>query len=422
MVNVEKYWSSLEGKLHKARERALEAIYLDFQIDLRSKKSAKPQDRAIIQKHVEEDASPWVKSNGNRSGKWPHPRADLSLDIRVFTREKNSPRIDVICKWLLDELGSSDAGEVIYRDDRQVKWLFASKSVLETAPLEDPRTVQLLEEVKESLAPKNAHIYVIGQTLANRKADIKLAITLDPPWNSRNENNNPFVKPDFEQDFSEIDEILNYSTNKIFPGLKDELRHERKYQKQAALIESFDNIIPSIILQFGIDPDHFTGQTLRWLKQSPYVFDLGPMPTSSGGTTIFKKSTREKFALRSSQFSELFPPLTVVGVSLVYFETQQGKDLDNLIRIVLPILLDEIRPPLKDIPNLKLHSKETKKDSNNSCSKESGIQFVEAVSFSNGQGLAPPGTVLLILSSGWRRNSWWEEASEYLYEFPSGKY
>lgn len=62
-----------------------------------------------------------MNAEGGESTQTGHGPAPIShATCTFFSTEKNSPRIDTACKWLLDELGGPDAGEVTYRDDRQM--------------------------------------------------------------------------------------------------------------------------------------------------------------------------------------------------------------------------------------------------------------------------------------------------------------
>lgn len=46
------------------------------------------------------------------------------------------------------------------------------------------------------------------------------------------------------------------------------------------------------------------------------------------------------------------------------------------------------------------------------------VQFIEAISLDTLPPGVEPGTAFLLLFNGWRHNSWWEDASRYVDEFP----
>ena len=416
------YRRTIEGRIDKARGRATMALHLDLPLEPKSKKSARPAHREAVQTHVREGAGPWMKANGGKYAHWPRPRADLALDVHIFSGEKNSPRIDTACKWLLDELGGPDAGEVVYRDDRQVKWLFASKSVQTDSDAEAATAAGIVffgvDHAPAPSAQFDPHIYVTAQTRANRVADMKLAIDLDPTWKASESDANPFLKREIEIDFDE-DYLagLDPSGNDFDRAERARILHQLQYQRQASLLQGLDQLVPNLLRNFASDPLSIYGWVLPSMRQSPYAFELGTIPEASGDTEAFKLNVRKQMKQRTQQYTGLFPLLLSVGITLLYFETGQGKDLDNLVRIVLPILLDELQPPSDEQPYL-WPDPEIDETVSHRSRTSSDIQFIEAIALDKLPPDVQPGTAYLLLSSGWRNSSWWEDASRYVDDFP----
>lgn len=377
----------------------------------------------LVEINVHEGARPWMKAEGGKHANWPRPRADLALDVHIYSAEQNSPRIDTACKWLLDELGGPDAGDVIYRDYRQVKWLFASKSVrtasaAETANAAGSAFVEGIQ-VPTDLGKLNPHIYVTAQTRANRIADMQLAIDLDPPWKPDEARWNPFLNDDIENDFDE-DYLadLDPSGSDFDRSERARILHQLQYQRQASLLRGLDQLVPSLLRNFVSDPLSLYGWALPFVGHSPYAFELGAIPEATGDTLTFKVRIREQMSERKQRNPDLFPLRVIVGVTLLYFESGQGKDLDNLVRTVLPILLDELQPPSEEQPYLRPDTATGETAAYRQNHRSSDVQFIEAISLDTLPPGIEPGTAFLLLSSGWRHNSWWEDASRYVDEFP----
>jgi hypothetical protein len=417
------YWQTVEGRIDKARGRAMMALHLDLPLEPKSKKSARPAHREAVQAHVREGAGPWMKATGGKNAHWPRPRADLALDVHIFSGERNSPRIDTACKGLLDELGGPDVGEVIYEDDRQVKWLFASKSVRTDLDAETATAAGVaFFGVDQAPAPStrfDPHIYVTAQTRANRVANLKLAIDLDPSWKASESNTNPFLKREIEIDFDE-DYLagLDPSGSDFDRAERARTLHQLQYQQQASPLQGLDRLVPNLLRNFASDPLSVYGWVLPSIKQSPYAFELGTIPEASGDTDIFKLNVREQMKQRTQRYPGLFPLVVSIGVTMLYFETGQGKDMDNLVRIVLPVLLDELQPPSEEQPYPWPDAEIDKTDNSHRHRASSDVQFIEAIALNKLPPDVQPGTAYLLLSSGWRHSSWWEDASRYIDGFP----
>jgi hypothetical protein len=143
------------------------------------------------------------------------------------------------------------------------------------------------------------------------------------------------------------------------------------------------------------------------LRTAPYVFDLGVLP-EAGGSHAFKQNLRQLLEERRDKYPGLFPMRAKSGISMVVFEGgSHGKDLDNLIRTVLPDVLDVLRPPRTDRPGWVA----TAPDIESTCPD---IPFIEVAAIPTTEADPPPGTVVFGLSGGHRYQSWWAKAESDL--------
>lgn len=117
---MRRFWDSEEAEAIRLMHRRSRALRLALPWEPPTKKSrpgARKNARDALTDAFENDE---LIQYVRQHARWPKPRAAIAFDIDVSGAGPNDPRIDSICKWLLDEL----AGHV-YADDRQVKLLFA---------------------------------------------------------------------------------------------------------------------------------------------------------------------------------------------------------------------------------------------------------------------------------------------------------
>lgn len=114
------YWNSPEGALNKLLHRRMSRLIWSTDLEPPSKRARPAKRRRATEQIDEIFNTDLVLSYARSRARWPKPRAPIALDVWLSNATRNSPRIDSICKWLLDELEGR-----VYQDDRQVKLLFA---------------------------------------------------------------------------------------------------------------------------------------------------------------------------------------------------------------------------------------------------------------------------------------------------------
>lgn len=172
----------------------------------------------------------------------------------------------------------------------------------------------------------------------------------------------------------------------------------------------------SLFTDLPVDKFEIWSQVHDRLRWTPYIFDLGVLPQHGEGDE-FRKRLVQLLTARRQQFPSLFPMRTRSGISMILFEdSQDTRDLDNLIRTVLPSILDILRPPSRDLPGWVASEPELKDIAPD-------IPFLEVAAVPADAADMPPGSVVFGLSSGTRFRSWWDSVEEHLereLEQPSG--
>lgn len=423
-----RYWSTPHGLRTWYRYRRLDSLYVSAELVPPSKgalSSAKLRARETL--HAAFAHSNRIAERYPRM-RWPRPRAAVALDIALHGDATRAPRVDTICKWLLDELTDH-----VYRDDRQVKLLFAradrpdKKAEAVNSRVEpreggqtattEPRNDRWDTPGSESgawAAPSTTpqpspSLYIHARTRSNVLATLRAAAELPYDWDPIDDDDdykywNPYVRSYVggRDRLVEYREWLQAGTDPD-PDEVTRAKRELDYHDQA-LQQRVVDIVFSSLFTF-LPAQRFLGWNIfrERLETAPYIFDLGVLP-AKGGSRAFKARLRQLLEQRRAQYPALFPMRAKSGISMVLFEDPtHGKDLDNLIRTVLPDVLDVLRPPRTDLPGWVATAADIE-------SAFPDIPFLEAAAIPAENAGMPPGTVIFGLSGGHRYQSWWAKA------------
>lgn len=391
------YWDTPEGQRHRARYRRWSSLRLALQMEGLSK-SVRQGTRARAREVIRAELTEWIEHPMYRSVKWPKPRAAVALDVAVYSASGRAPRVDKICKWLLDELEG-----LVYTDDRQVKLLFVSK-VDQRPPREPNDEILGLSALRSSPALEPV-IYVNARTRSDVLAALRRGNELDDPWDPLHTYPNPYAE---DPDDVEVREEALREYVGMFPPGDDEARRaieELAYRRQAGILRAADQAAAALVSGYLTDRDGLWRWVPPALKRNPYVFDIGPLPRR-GESAAYEKRVIEAISQRIESRSDLFPLRIHVGITVMLFERDTNKDLDNLVQTVLPPVLDLLSPPTTDAfggqPALE------------SRDPASELKFIEAIAVDPSETEIAPGTVFVALSSGWRNKSWWADAEDYV--------
>ncbi|HWU29810.1 MAG TPA: hypothetical protein VN041_12085 [Microbacterium sp.] len=427
---MDRYWSTPRG-LHAAQNyRRMVSLRISADMIPPSKRAmgaVKARAREVL---GDAFASSRAHASLYPKVRWPKPRAAVALDIALYGELLNAPRVDTICKWLLDELAG-----LVYRDDRQVKLLFAHADRRDReAELANSRTDPRREDPSASATfgaawsvisdepglrgldakPKSSPtLYVHARTRANVLAALRATGYLPYSWDPIDDDDdykywNPYTAtyPGSRRSLVEYRELLE---SRIEPDA-DELTlvgRQLDYHDQASEQRIVDVLFSSLFT--FLPAQRFLGWNLLRdrLGTAPYVFDLGVLP-DIGGSAAFRSRLQVLLNQRRTQYPELFPMRAKSGISMVLFEDgTHEKDLDNLVRTVLPDVLDVLRPPRTDRPGWVATAPDIE-------STYPDIPFLEVAALSAKDADMPPGTLIFGLSGGHRRQSWWAKAESDL--------
>lgn len=285
--------------------------------------------------------------------RWPKPRAAVALDIALYGDLKNAPRVDTICKWLLDELTDH-----VYRDDRQVKLLFAhadrrdpraetGNTLIETQrdkpstttkrPLDTERDASILGPVlwaeQDSSSDQSPILHVHARTRSNVLATLRAASKLPHEWDPIDDDDdfkywNPYVRT-YAHSRSDLVEYRKWLEADDDADTEEIIRAKREldYHDQAMQQRVVDIVFSSLFT--FLPAQRFLGWNLMRdrLNTAPYVFNLGVLP-KIGGSSVFKARLRQILTQRRAEFPDLFPMRAKSGFSMVLFEDDAlGKDL-----------------------------------------------------------------------------------------------
>lgn len=392
------YWDSADGERHRSRYRQWSSLRFALEMEGISKevrRGTRVKAREAIRRELTES----LEHSMYRSVRWPKPRAAVALDVAVYSASGRAPRVDKICKWLLDELEG-----LVYANDRQIKLLFVSK-VDQRPPQATDDSIFGLSALRASRAPKPV-IYANARTRADVLAALRRARDLDDPWDPLHTYPNPMAE---DPDDAALRAEMLRDFRASLPAEDDEARQitqELAYRRQAGVLRAADEMIAALVSGYLTDRDGLWAWLPTALKANPYVFDFGAIP-GHGESSKYEQRVIETIAQRIASRQDLFPLRVHVGITVMLFERDTNKDLDNLVMTVLPTVLDQLSPPLND--HFWYRDVESEPGE-----RTSEVKFIEAIAVDPTGTKIPSGTVLVALSSGWRHKSWWANAEDYV--------
>lgn len=394
------FWDSEEGHRYTDFRRNMSVIRLSAQVEPPSKN---PRKRAVseeLQALMLKDALLWHGLEGEFGARWPRLRAPLAVELSFSSTERNPPAIHTLSKAVLDLLGGPPGKAVLFKDDRQIKMLFA-------------------RAFRDSKRPT---VSVEAQTLTQTLAGVRRATSLENPWHPAKANYD-IAPRRIEVDHFDEDMADWYKHDLTEFGQEQYLRltFEERLKGQSTLLALTDHAAANVVTAYASERQNAyrlpgTARALSYLLQSRYVFNLGTLP-ARGQSKEFKRRVTAQLEAAATANPRLFPLLTAAGVTLFYVESKVGKDLDNIFLDVLPIVFEHLQPPERLLSQWAplVQIKEW-----NSALKEGrrlaapGVGFIEAVALQEVPDMPyKAGTVIMALSHGGRYESWWASANSY---------
>lgn len=323
------FWDSEEGQRYKDYRRHISVIRLSAEVEPPSKNPRKRAASHDLRESMLKDALLWHGLEGEFGARWPRLRASLAVDLYFSSAERNPPGVHTMSKAALDLLGGPLGEAVLYKDDRQIKMLFARAFRDRNRPA----------------------VAVEAQTLTQTLAGVRRATSLEHPWRPAKANYE--IEPRrIESDRLDEDLADWYKDDVTAFGQEQYLRmtFEERLKGQSALLTLTDHAAANVVTAYASErkpAQHRlpgTAHSLGYLLQSPYAFNLGPLP-SRGQSKEFKRRVTDQLEAAATANPRLFPLLSAVGVTLFYIESKVGKDLDNIFLDLLPIVFEHLQPP-----------------------------------------------------------------------------
>ena len=279
-------------------------------------------------------------------------RGPVALDLHFRAARRNPPSIQRAVKHTLDLLGPALPGterprrrSVLYRDDRQVKFLYADLDQ---------------EWSREGSDGTSAgRLFMVARRANDVAADLCMAARLHRDCqDDEDDEESPFWSPDIPEE-PEPGWPLDPGSARtpVEQYLADSLRFHHVMDVQRAILARTD---ATLIWALGSYLDHRSGgdppaelasileesraATRNLLLSNPFTLPLPGLPRAAGQSMEFVRMIRaslEEFRLRAPLFQSLLVPVTL---TFLVIPPEQGKDLDNIALTALPIAHEVLRP------------------------------------------------------------------------------
>jgi hypothetical protein len=349
----------------------------------------------------------------------------VALDLHFRATRRNPPSIHRVAKHTLDILGPALPGNarprrrhVLYRDDRQVKFLYVA---LDQAWQPDRDEVQ-----------HKAGTFIIARRARDVTAHLCMAHRLSCDRYDEDEDS-PFSVPDLPDDhepdwLTDPDAVLT----PVERSLTESVRFHYAIELQEAILRRTDALLASGLSMYledlgRTDPhpqlaaifEESQERSRDLLLSNPLTLPLPGLPQASGESRDFALRTRdvlEEFLSHWPLFRSLLVPITL---TFLVIPPEQGKDLDNIALTVLPIAHEVLRPHIE--PHLLAPSYRDAAPKTWRAEALARLRSVNARSVRAYQVIElprspkdpPEGTLRLALGR-YSYGSWWEHAARYL--------
>jgi hypothetical protein len=351
----------------------------------------------------------------------------IALDLHFHTTRRNPPSIHHAAKHTLDLLGPVLPGNerprrrsLLYRDDRQVKFLYVD-----------------LDQGWHRDAEPGGSTFITARRVRDVITDLCMAHRLSGELNDEDEEEeSPFRVPDLPDDPEpEWLRQPGQGATALQRFLAEAARFHYVSQLQEAILARTGGLLASSLSHY-LDSHTRTAEPSRvaaifeqsradsrdLLLSSPLALPLPGLPRASGQAKEFTQQIRsslEGFRSSSPLFATLLVPVTL---TFLVIPSEQGKDLDNIALTALPIAHDVLRPHIA--PHLlSPYDQDDGQQEPWRTEALARLKSVNARSVSAYQVIELPrsardpaeGVLRLALSSHSHR-SWWDHAASYLEE------
>ncbi|MEV0756801.1 hypothetical protein [Streptosporangium sp. NPDC050280] len=405
----------------------------------------------------------------------------VALDLFFKTSRKNPPAIHRVAKHVLDLLGPADSAvrprrsSVLYRDDRQVKFLYvdldqawnrdelraldpasANPSDIWAPPA--PRSSQQLLPPNpteptsdgEGLRPRIVRSHEPGgRTMLMARpgrdviADLILANRLRHIRDDEDdEYSSPFVAPDLPDDFEDPPDdptMFGDEDAELWAYIERSSRFWWLTRFQEAVLSQIDAALCAGLCMYfdGLSqttppgcPEPYRSNFDRLLSDSrtmsrrqllahPLTLSLPGLPRNGREGEEFKSALRqrmEEFKAQRPMFNFLTVP---VKMTFLVVPPEQGKDLDNIALTAVPIAHEVLRPHIE--PHLLAPQPLGDESARRWAEALRRLRSLNANSVTAYQVIElprspqdPPEGVLRLALGVASRRSWWDQTADYV--------
>lgn len=372
---------------------------------------------AALQRHVMDEMEKWH---------WYPMTGPVALDLHLGAARKNPPTIYRAAKHTLDALGpalpyniSPRRRYVLYRDDRQIKFLYVDLD--QRWALEGPdRTGSVfitIRRARDVIADLHAAVLVSRQERDDEKSLFHLLPLPDEPMD-------PDWLPEPTGHLSPVEQsLMDYSRYRYLTDLQESIL-ARTDAILAAEVSSYLGSLTKTSTSAELDAllEKAQSQSRELLLSNPLALPLPGLPQRTGEAAQFEEQIR----IRLEEFRARWPTLQALAVPVVItflvIPSEQGKDLDNIALTALPIAHDVLRPHIN--PHLlspvfrhngpqPWREEALRRLRSVNANSVRAYQVVELPRTSNDP---PEGVLRFALGLHSTAGSWWHHAADYLNE------
>jgi len=365
-----------------------------------------------------------VMDQMERYGRYPMT-GPVALDLHFQAARRNPPGIHRAAKHTLDILGAALPGcgrprrrGVLYRDDRQVKFLYADLDQ------------DWLRNGGGNGRPGS--VFIVARRATDVITDLCMAGRLSREHYDEDDDS-PFRSPDLPGD-PEPDWLTDSSA--VLAPVERYLAESSRFHyvtdlQEVILARTTASLISGLSMYLeGPTKDDPPGRLTSIFEESqaasrnlllsdPFTLPLPGLPRAAGESEGFARLIRdrlEEFRLRWPLFRSLLVPITL---TFLVVPPEQGKDLDNIALTALPIAHQVLRPHIAphvlapswrdDEPEPWRQEALARLKSVNTCS----VRAYQVIELPRSPQDPPEGTLRLALGPH-NSGSWWDYAATYL--------
>jgi hypothetical protein len=352
----------------------------------------------------------------------------VALDLHFTAARRNPASIQRIAKNTLDILGPAQSGtarprrrSVLYRDDRQVKFLYVDLNQAWQPDGED--------------GGRTGSAFIIAQRARDVMADFSMAGRLSRAWLYDEDEESPFLVPDLpDEPEPGWPTAPGSARTAIEHFLAEEARFHEARSLQDALLGRTDALLISALSMYldhqpprvGI-PEQLAAifaesetRSRKMLLSNRMTLPLPGLPRVAGESKDFAQLIRDNLEAFRSRWPVYKTLVVPVMLTFLVIPPEQGKDLDNIALTALPIAHQVLKPHIE--PHLLRFSQLGVRlgfwqadalDRLRSLNAQSVCAY-QVIELPRSAHDAPAGSLRLALGRCSYEGSWWERIASYL--------